>query len=445
MLLGLQFTADQIITMAPDASSASAGKKLASAKNWKSLGQSSEALWGECQGSALYQVKVDLASLAIQCSCPSRKQPCKHGIGLLLLAVNLPDLVHVTEHPEWVTSWLAKRASVNKRKETREKSDTTTPSASQIKTAEKRLALVKAGIDQLDLWLNDLIRNGLGLLETQPSKFWEAQAAKMVDAQAPGIALRVRNLATLPNSSPDWPEKLLWQLGQLALLTQAFHNIDQLDPGLQEDVRQLVGWNLKEEEVIERGERVSDEWLTLGQSFEERERGQVQHTWLFGISSKRPAHIIQFAFVGTPFSEHYLPGSKQRADLVYWPSLQPERALIAARKGDALPIQAALPGYASIAAFFDVVATMLARLPWRESFLCVLNDVIPIYDTSRNQWCVRDQSGQALPLVRGEYWQLLAHSGGQAIDFAAEWNGTALLPLGFLAEQQYHPLKLHRI
>ncbi len=432
--------------MAPDSSSANAGRKLASAKHWENLGQSSEALWGECQGSALYQVKVDLSTFTIQCSCPSRKQPCKHGLGLLLLAVTIPDLVPVAEQPEWVTTWLAKRASANKRKETpkQEKSDVA-PSASQIKTAEKRLAQVNVGIDQLDLWLNDLVRNGLGMLETQPSKFWETQAAKMVDAQAPGIALRIRRLTALPNSSPDWPAKLLWQLGLLALLTQAFRNIDRLDPGLQEDIRWLIGWNLKEEEVIERGEHVSDEWLILGQSFEERERGQVQHTWLLGASSRRTAHVIQFAFAGTVFPERYLPGSRQQADLVYWPSLQPERALIKARSGDALPIQAPLPGHASIAAFLDTVATMLAGMPWRESFLCVLNNITPIYEVSRDQWCVRDQYGQSLPLARGEYWQLLALSGGWPLDFVAEWNGTTLLPLGFLGERQYHPLKLNRM
>ena len=437
--MAIQYTPDQIIAMAPDSSSASAGRKLASVKNWKSLGQSSEAIWGECQGSALYQVKVDLTTFSIQCSCPSRKQPCKHGLGLLLLAISAPESVPQTEQPEWITSWLSKRASKRKEAPTQKK---TSPSANQAKTADKRLAQVKAGVDQLDLWLSDLIRNGLGTLETQPSTFWESQAAKMIDAQAPGLATRVRRLAAIPNSSPDWPSTLLSQLGQLALLTQAFRRIDKLDTPLQEDIRHLIGWNLKEDEVIERGEHVTDDWLILGQSFEAVERGRAQHTWLLGTMTRRPAQIIQFAFAGSAFTENYLLGSCQRAELTFWPGVQSHRALLLNRIGEAQKIQSSLPGYANIAAFFDAVATTLAALPWRERFLCMLKDVTPLYDLSNDRWCVRDQDGQSLPLVSGEYWQLLAFSGGRPLDLAAEWNGSALLPLGSLADQRYHVMKL---
>jgi hypothetical protein len=78
-------------------------------------------------------------------------------------------------------------------------------------------ALTPQGLDALDLWLDDLLRQGLATVETQPATFWERQAARMVDAQAPGIAAR-----------------------------------------LQEDVRQAIGWTLKEEDVLAGGEVVAD-------------------------------------------------------------------------------------------------------------------------------------------------------------------------------------------
>jgi uncharacterized Zn finger protein len=118
--MGLQLTATQVTAMAPDSSSASAGKKLGDPKHWKNLGINEQVLWGECQGSALYQVRVALSTLTIRCSCPSRKQPCKHGLGLLLLAVNHPEILSNTEPPEWVSDWLAKQAATAKRKETLE-------------------------------------------------------------------------------------------------------------------------------------------------------------------------------------------------------------------------------------------------------------------------------------------------------------------------------------
>lgn len=438
----LQLSNDQIATMAPDASSLSAGKKLSSTKQWKTLGHSSEALWGECQGSALYQVKVDLTALAVQCSCPSRKQPCKHGLGLLLLAVNTPGAIPEAEQPEWITSWLAKRSASQKRKEAREAAPPrTTPSASSVKTAEKRLTQVKAGIEQLDLWLNDLVRNGLGNLGSQPGTFWESQAAQMVDAQAPGIATRIRRMAQIPNAWSNWPERLLTQLGKLALLTQAFQNIDQLDPALQDEVRQLVGWTFKEDEVIARGEHVTDDWLFLGQQIEDRDRGRTQNTWLFGLSSKRAAVISQFAATGTAFTETYALGVRQKAELVFWPGVRSQRALIAARLDEITAIQdERLPGYETIEACFENIATLLAHNPWQEAFFCILNTVIPSVSTDGNWYMyIRDRDGKMLPLA-GNHWHLLAVSGGLPVDLVGRWNGEWLIPSGFLMDHTYYVL-----
>src|SRR5262245_56625810 len=108
---GMHLTAEQVMTLAPDASSATAGRKLATLRDWRNLGRSDAALWGECQGSALYQVRVDLSDLTTACSCPSRKFPCKHGLGLLLLAANNPASVPESTPPDWVTAWLEKRSA----------------------------------------------------------------------------------------------------------------------------------------------------------------------------------------------------------------------------------------------------------------------------------------------------------------------------------------------
>jgi len=245
--VSISLTSEQVLALAPDASSASAGKKLGNTRTWQNPGQNSSALWGECQGSALYQVKVDLSTLTTQCSCPSRKFPCKHSLGLLLLAVqDSSSLPIAIEPPAWVAAWLAKRQGVSTRKQSNEDQpsgeSTQRSHASHLKRTEKRVALVSKGLDSLDLWLNDLVRNGLASVQTQPASFWESKAAQMVDAQAPGIAARLRLISGIPSASRDWPAKLLEQLGRLALLTHAYRRIDQLQAPLQEDVRQLIGW-----------------------------------------------------------------------------------------------------------------------------------------------------------------------------------------------------------
>ncbi len=437
----IQFTSEQVLALAPDASSASAGKKLGAAKHWKSLGRNTDALWGECQGSALYQVKVELSSFASHCSCPSRKLPCKHCLGLLLLAALDQNAVAVGEPPEWVADWLAKRQASSVRKQERAaRTVDQPPSANQLKTAEKRLASVRKGLDGLDLWLNDLVRQGLASVQTQPASFWEHQAARLRDAQAPALDTRVRRLEAIPNASPDWPEQLLGELGKLALLTHAFRQEEQLEPGLREEVRQLIGWSLSQEEVNARGETLRDDWLVMGQVVEDAERGKTMRTWLTGLTSGRTALILQFSFAGQPFGERFVVSSHQEAELAFWPGTYPLRAQVRARLGEISQYQGVWPGIASIDAFLDAVARALSKQPWLERFFCSLSAVMPLCHNDGANWFVRDSAGRALPLVGDEHWLLLALSGGYPVHVIGEWNGTALLPLGIVAEGQYTPL-----
>ena len=88
---GVRWTADQVLALAPDAASRKAGSKLGAAGPWSETGSCDEGtVWGLCRGSGSkpYQTVVDLADAAgpaYKCSCPSRKFPCKHALGLLLL------------------------------------------------------------------------------------------------------------------------------------------------------------------------------------------------------------------------------------------------------------------------------------------------------------------------------------------------------------------------
>jgi hypothetical protein len=148
-------TSEGVAALAPDAKVAAAGKKLGTPKFWQSLGCNQEALWGECRGSAVYQVRVDLSDLAVKCSCPSRKQPCKHVIGLLFLSLEATP--SETSSPDWVTDWLARRAA---RKRAGASAETAPDPEAKEKRAKKQLSRVAAGLEALDLWMEDLVRGG---------------------------------------------------------------------------------------------------------------------------------------------------------------------------------------------------------------------------------------------------------------------------------------------
>jgi hypothetical protein len=445
----MPFTSEQALALAPDSASASAGRKLANTRHWKSLGRNPDALWGECQGSGKnpYEVEVDLATLSVKCTCPSHKFPCKHGLGLMLIfAAKASDLTE-GEPPPWVADWLAKRHA---REEKHTAEATLSPEAAaakeqarekgKAKRAEKREKLVAEGIANLNLWLDDMMRNGLAAVETQPESFWETQAARMTDAQAPGIAGRLRMMATLPGSAPDWPDRLLSDLGRVALLTKAFDRLDALDAPLHEDVRHLVGWPYNTEELETQGERVVDDWAFLGQWVDAQDRGQAQYTWLRGRSTGRTALIVQFAMLGKPFAEILMPGVSQQAELGFWPGANPQRAYLLAHQGDVHSLSGPLPGACAIEPFLTSVAESLARQPWQERFLAVLSEVTPHYDTSASAWRLRDAAGATLPLTPGDHWLLLAISGGRPVDLAGEWDGRTLRPLGALSVGVYHPL-----
>ena len=366
------------------------------------------------------------------------------GIGLLLLAAATPAALREEEPPDWVASWLRQRtASAEKREAQAQAATIATPAASggakSSKGADRRLARVQAGLDALDLWLDDMLRQGLASVEGWSASFWEGQAARLVDAQAPTLAGRVRRLAGIPNASRDWPARLLDELGKVALLTHAFRRLDDLDPPLQEDVRAAIGWTVGQEEVAACGEAVADEWGVVGQRVTTEDRLRTQWTWLVGARTGRTALILQFAHGNQTFQNMLVPGTWLGATLAFWPSAWPQRALLRERQGNPAAIAGMLPGVPSLAAFLEGVAEAMAQQPWQERFLCVVRDVVPVAGGEPG-WLVRDAEGQALPLARGEHWRLLAVSGGRAVTLAAEWDGRALLPLGALAGGTYHLL-----
>ncbi|MCP2354505.1 hypothetical protein HD597_001525 [Nonomuraea thailandensis] len=106
-----RWSRDQVLALAPDASSQKAAQGVAAAGKWSLRGTTGRVLYGECKGSGArpYLAAVDLSEPAYRCSCPSRKFPCKHALGLLLLWSS--DGVPAQEAaPQWVTEWLDGRA-----------------------------------------------------------------------------------------------------------------------------------------------------------------------------------------------------------------------------------------------------------------------------------------------------------------------------------------------
>src|SRR5688572_6681812 len=219
-------TTEQALALAPDAASAKAGQGLASPRKWVSLGQDDRSAWGECQGSGKdpYRTHADLNGPAFHCSCPSRKFPCKHALGMLLVSAADPARAMQSNAPEWVSEWIAKRDASAEKKAVKSEAAPDDPESSAKREAErekraaKREDRVRTGLAELQTWLGDLTRQGLAHAKQQPASFFDSMAARMVDSQAPGIARRIRGWPSIFASGDQWANRALEATGSLQWL-----------------------------------------------------------------------------------------------------------------------------------------------------------------------------------------------------------------------------------
>jgi hypothetical protein len=457
------WSAEQVLALAPDEKAVKNARGLAHPRKWLATGTSGPMLWGEFQGSGKhpYQTTVDMDGPAFHCTCPSRKQPCKHVLGLFLLFASEPASITDDEPPAWVIDWFERRSQrVARQEKPRGKLGKQVDAAAQQRRSAEREAKVQAGMEELERWLRDIVRRGLAEVEHQPPGFWEAQAARMVDAQAAGVARMLREVAQLPasgGSAGGRAERMLQHLTRVYLLLEGYKHLESLPAAQQADVRRLIGWNQSQEELLQQA-GLCDDWLVLGQYVEEEgssgaggpaSRLRTRRTWLWGVQSQRAALLLHFAHGRQSFEATFVPGSQVQAELVFYPGSLPLRALVkhcdavlpsAQERGNGATLaeqqQQAL-GYASLAAAMRAYGEALATYPWLDRFPLLLQQVVPVADDAG--WSVRDGAGHVLRLAPGfaNGWLLLAVSGGYAVMVGGEWDGEYLLPLGVWSEGRF--------
>lgn len=429
----MTLTSDHILSLAPDAASAKAGSQLATPAKWSGLGRDERALWGECQGSGKtpYRTQIDLGEPAFKCSCPSRKFPCKHGLGLYLLLSSHPQLFTAGPAPQWVTDWLDSRQQRQEKKAEKAtaqaSADPEAAAAQARKREEKRDQNVSRGLLDLQTWLHDLAREGLAGVRERGPAFWNGMAARLVDAQAGALAARLRRTGALcfQTTLPDWERRVADELASLYLITTAWQRIDTLPELLQRDLRSLVGFSVTREDVLAEPS-VSDRWLVLAQRTDEEDRIRSRTTWLYGMGSQRWALLLQFA-AGPQGFEYTLPsGAQFDGELCFYPSALPLRALPRQVSATA-PLTRSPPGQAGFATLLDAYADALSSQPFLDSWPALLDDVVPDVAVGT----LRGADGGALPLDPAfrHALHLAALSGGHPLTLMGEWDGHAFLPL----------------
>ena len=431
-----------MLALAPDASSVAAGRKLAAAGPWSGAGACPDpaVVWGECQGSgkAPYRAAVELTDPAFSCSCPSRKFPCKHALGLLLLwsGGGVPD---AAEPVGWVAAWLAARAERAAAAQARTErpaaramaaaaaaaGGTADPQAAQ-RRAQRRADRMASGLAELDQWLRDQVSAGLAGTERAGYRRFDELAARMVDSQLPGVASTVRRLASVAASGEGWPGRLLQEYALLHLLVAAGAG---QEAAIAASVRAHLGVSVPSQDVLAR-EPVRDEWVVLGLRDSAEDRLTVRRVWLRGTRTGRFALVLSFAVAGQSLDASLLPGTKLEAELHFYPGAVPLRALVGLRHGPAAPA-GPVPG-AGLDEALTAWAATLAADPWTRGWPVVLTGMVPVLDGT-GRWLAAP--GAALPLLgpQESAWTLLAVSGGHPLTVFVELTPEGARPISVLA------------
>jgi hypothetical protein len=304
--------------------------------------------------------------------------------------------------------------------------------------AVQRETRVSSGLAELDRWLCDQARQGLAASQQAGYAHWDDIAARMVDAQASGVAERLRALASIPHSGSGWDGRLLEEYALLHLLAVAYRRQGELPPPLRETVRSRIGFSLRQADVLAgtlaNGQPVRDHWQVLARRDLDQDRVRARRTWLRGRKTGRDALLLSFAAAGQALDDSLTVGTDADADLVFYPGAVALRAAVLARHGD--DGDGGPPEGGTVAGLLAGYAAALAADPWLDTWPAVV-EIIPARAPAPAV-CDADGgvgahtgAGGSLPLHpgAGDCWPLFALSGGRPVTLAGEWTPRGLWPL----------------
>ena len=439
----MNWSSEKILALAPDTITGERGKEMATARKWTTLETNEKIFWGTCKasrGDLHYQTVVDPNQSSFTCSCPSHKFPCKHIVGLFLL---YQKDVHSFWPNEALPDWVAKDLSGEPIK-------SSSSSTSKILTEEiikkraldkdkrrsERMALMSQGVADLEVWLSDIIRQGMATTEKQSYAFWQDISARMVDTKLGGLGPKIRSLQLLPTTYADWPERMLEELASLYLIVSGFKHLEDLPMALQDQLLRIAGIKAKKSDVLEQ-EGVLDEWGVIGE-FEgiNIDNAGFRRTWLRGKTTRKIGLILEYNYQNQGYQTHWKVGHIYEGELVYYPAAYPLRALIKEPQSTGARISN-LKGYSTAELFRADYAEALALHPWLPEFPCCIEKVIPVKE--QDGLILVDQEKKIIPVhvKEANVWKVLAVSGGHPITVFGEWTGDVFVLLSLVGDGRF--------
>jgi len=173
---------------APNADAAKNGRGLVGKNKFLSLCIDADEtiLFGECQGSGKspYQCSSDFLrpdAATHRCSCPSRQFPCKHCLGLMYAYTQGKKFTTAAVPEELQAKREKLQARAEKKAETSDK-----PKEVDKKALGKKIQAQLTGIDLLEKITHDLVRLGIGNMNSKSAREIEEQAKQLGNSYLPG-------------------------------------------------------------------------------------------------------------------------------------------------------------------------------------------------------------------------------------------------------------------
>src|SRR5262245_4478973 len=452
----MSLTLAKVEEIAPDQGSLSAARKLLNPRSWPVIAVDNAGLvWGECQGSGSqpYRVVISDNGLGYKCTCPSRKLPCKHALALMWMRAEGRDVTTQTP-PDWVNDWLARRrgpgtrSSAPNKAEDKPKASIATalepetavvdPKAQARAAAQRernraeREAAILAGMEELDLWILDQLERGLAGFQSVAREQCGLAARRLVDAKASGLASRVEQLPAALFGLPEAlrTDFLIEKLGELHLFAEAYRRQAELPEALKADLRLMVGWTMSREELLAypQAQRVRDRWMVLAATQEiQPDKLRRIETWLARLGDAdgaRFAVLMDFVPVSVgAVGKTYSAGESFEAELLFYPSSAPLRAIIAQQFGSMTKESRWQAPPDDVSGALDRYEASLGARPWLGDWpIAVRNAVVG----GSFEELVLSDSKTALPIKSKEDEALLPLIGIEGIDAFGLWHGRRL-------------------
>lgn len=439
----MQWTEEQINQLAPNDSTERRARQLATVSRWNNLSTNQLGIWGHCTGSGsqAYQVQIHLTGPKFNCSCPVRKSPCKHSLALLYLYAKSRALFKQDQPPTAIAQWLDRQGApapvATAPTPTKSAEELTKAARAKERRWQQRLDLMQSGIDELEQWLSDLVRQGIANTDATQKSFWDQAAAKMVDAKLPSLGSFLKETYQILRANSDWAALVVQRLGVLYSLTQAFQHREQLPESIAQELYARLGKTTTKAQVIEQGKHQTDTWLVAAVREDEDVEGRTfRKVWLWGLKTNQWALLLEFSFGAVAYEHNYPLGSTWQGTLAFYSSVYPQRATWVHTEPQP-PVEHLIPTVPTLSLDDLLIrySQALQQHPWLPNTAVALSKIQVGFNPRQQLLLFQDQ--QVLPcavLPEATQWTLLAISGGHPVDLIGEWDGQVFLPLSWLDE-----------